>query len=151
MADSFISECDFCGTLHGADEEHMYQYADLDSIDKGLIDTITTLPLVDGVQLPCEHMFSRLGLLQWLATHNSCPTCRTPTWEKDVKHIILFVKDKLDDLLVRRSYLLFVVVSLVGFIQTNQPQEYQNRNNFVFVLLFMWCFDFAIVLAWPST
>ena len=94
------SVCGVCGALHAGDEDHAYEYVNADSVDSEFIDAITTQPIVDGVQLPCEHMFSRRSLLQWLATHVACPVCRTPAAPSDLKSVMRFVKNKLDELLV---------------------------------------------------
>ena len=93
-------ECGVCGVQHGAGEDHAYEYASAGSIDGDLVDAITAQPIVDGVQLPCEHMFSRRSLLQWLATHHACPVCRTPAASSDLKPVFRFFKNKLDELLV---------------------------------------------------
>ena len=99
-AETTVSECGVCGALHAREEDHAYEYANTDIIEVDLIDAITAQPIVDGVQLPCEHMFSRRSLLQWLATHHACPVCRTRATARDLKPVIRFVKNKLDELLV---------------------------------------------------
>ena len=100
MAEPNISECSVCGALHARDEDHVFEYVNADTIEVDLIDAITAQPIVDGVQLPCEHMFSRRSLLQCLATHRACPVCRTPAAPSDLKSVMRFVKNKLDELLV---------------------------------------------------
>ena len=80
--------------------EEEYEY-NTESINSELVDTITGTPVVDGVQLPCEHMFSRSSVMQWLATHDTCPTCRTAVHVRDLKPICRLAKNLLDDLLVR--------------------------------------------------
>ena len=34
------------------------------------------------VPLPCGHIFHRTEILRWLASHPSCPSCRSPAWGK---------------------------------------------------------------------
>ena len=89
-----------CGALHAREENHVYEYANADTIDIDLIDAITAQPIVDGVQLSCGHMFSRRSILQWLATHHACPVCRTPAAASDLKLVVRFARNKLDELLV---------------------------------------------------
>ena len=101
MADANrLRECGVCGALHARDEDHAYEYVNADSLDSEFIDAITVQPIVDGVQLPCEHMFSRRSLLQCLAAHHACPVCRTPAAPSDLKPLFRFAKNKLDELLV---------------------------------------------------
>jgi len=95
-----MSGCGLCGVLHAAGEDHAYDYSNAGIIDSDLIDAITAQPIVDGVQLPCEHMFSRRSLLQCLATHHACPVCRKPAEASDVKPVMRYFKNKLDELLV---------------------------------------------------
>ena len=83
------------------EEVQDFEYANTESINSELVDTITGTPVVDGVQLPCEHMFSRSSVMQWLATHDTCPTCRTAVHVRDLKPICRLAKNLLDDLLVR--------------------------------------------------
>ena len=101
MDEEHFLECGVCGVQHGAGEDHAYEYANAGGIDGDLVDAITAQPIVDGVQLPCEHMFSRRSLLQWLAKNHSCPTCRVRVRVRDVKPVVRFAKNKLDEILVR--------------------------------------------------
>ena len=119
-----ISECGVCGVLHARDEDHAYEYVNADSIDSDLIDAITAQPIVDGVQLPaCEHMFSRRSLLQWLATHRACPVCRTQATASDLKPVVRFARNKLDELLVWHELcdesFVFQSVRVISISQSN--------------------------------
>ena len=100
-----MSECSVCGALHARDEDHVFEYVNADTIEVDVIDAITAQPIVDGVQLPCEHMFSRRSLLQCLATNHACPVCRTPAAPSDSKSIMRIFKNKLDELLVFPQWL----------------------------------------------
>ena len=121
MAEANLCECRVCGALHARDEDHAYEYANVDSIEIDLIDAITAQPIVDGVQLPCEHMFSRRSLLQWLATNHVCPVCRSPAAASDLKPVVRFAKNKLDELLVCLIYVINLLFSQVcGFDFTIQ-------------------------------
>lgn len=95
------ASCGVCGAPHEDGAQHEYTYTEGTIIHNELMDAISKQPIVDGVELPCEHMFSRLVLQQWLATHRSCPVCRTHSTKNDLKPVPRSVRNMLDDLSVR--------------------------------------------------
>ncbi|KAJ3051389.1 hypothetical protein HK097_007634 [Rhizophlyctis rosea] len=79
-----------------------YDYVSRDSIPSRLIDPISNLPLVNPVELPCAHIFSKQPLVERLAENAFCPTCRHQCDENDIDSITerLFIL-MLEDLTVR--------------------------------------------------
>lgn len=57
-----------------------------------MIDSISTLPLIDPVQTPCQHLFNRLEITEWLSRTHTCPNCRTPVEPRDLISIRSFAE-----------------------------------------------------------
>ena len=93
--------CAVCGALHKADQVHQYEYRDLSSISLELRDPINFEMIVDGVQLPCQHMFSRCNVEEWVAEGNGCPTCREPATIGNLQPLSRVISNMLNELKVR--------------------------------------------------
>lgn len=67
--------CEECG--ESCQGQHTFRYLNEDTIDSELRDPILLQPLVDPVDLPCTHTFSRASLDGCLkGAQLECPMCR---------------------------------------------------------------------------
>lgn len=101
--DGEVHCCNVCGTQHKEGEDHQYDYVKEANIHRELLDAISQKPIdINGVQLPCEHMFSEKLLRRWILENDSCPICRDPVAVYDFKPLPRAIQNMLDDLRVRK-------------------------------------------------
>ncbi|KAJ3046737.1 hypothetical protein HK097_000589 [Rhizophlyctis rosea] len=64
-----------------------YDYVDIDNVHEALNYSISRLPMVDPVQLPCKHEFFRDWITASLRHKAECPVCRKRFSERAIKAV----------------------------------------------------------------
>eukprot|EP00048_Salpingoeca_helianthica_P021418 m.12164 g.12164 ORF g.12164 m.12164 type:complete len:344 (+) comp5962_c0_seq1:44-1075(+) len=91
--------CRVCGVAHTG--SHVFQYVKEDEMNENLKDPLSLEPLLDAVELPCEHVFSRDTIVPWLAQGHQCPLkCAGNVNESDLRPVGKVFRNLLDSLLV---------------------------------------------------
>ncbi|KAM8964935.1 ligand of Numb protein X 2 isoform X1 [Sarcophilus harrisii] len=90
--------CTSCGQLHGASDNHLYNFRD--EVDEELVCNICLQPLLQPVDTPCGHTYCSHCLESFLQDSSFCPMDREPLAFPSCRKSTLLVRNLLDKLIV---------------------------------------------------
>lgn len=95
----------------GIDQERFVE------VNPELICCICASVLEDPIESPCRHVFCTECITKWLGVRNTCPTCREPLRNFQMKPALPILRNIIGKLRIRCDYIAYGCTQIVDFEQ----------------------------------